>query len=173
MTSETILADYDKAKQKALQTLEDCGILEPAVNPAEIAIEYGVNVFFVTFDSEYNEKVSGFFDAKENSIYVNGDEYPPRQVFTIAHELGHKFLHEEWAKTSNYRYLNRAQVADFHKKDHREQEADFFAANLLVPERMIKEYQFASVDQLSRLFMVSRLVIVKRLKYLGLPINAS
>jgi Zn-dependent peptidase ImmA (M78 family) len=165
-------ANYNKAKLEAVKKLEECGIIEPAVNPIKIAREYGVNVFFVKFDSRYQKEVSGFFDAKENSIYINADEYPPRQTFTIAHELGHKFLHEEWAKSSEYRYLPRSQVLNF-MKDGKEQEADCFAANLLVPEHMIKKYQFASVDELAKLFVVSRVVIVNRLKHLGLSINAS
>ena len=39
-----------------------------------------------------NTDVSGFFDSKTNTIYVNVDNSIARRTYTVAHELGHYFL---------------------------------------------------------------------------------
>lgn len=46
-----------------------------------------------------------------NEIYVNKNEYPKRQTFTIAHELGHKILHEPWPVSQDYQVLLRDTTA--------------------------------------------------------------
>lgn len=88
-----------------------------------------------------------------------------RQTFTVAHELGHKVLHEEWAKSSDYKVLLRDQLLtgddDFYEK-----EANAFAANLLVPRKMLDQFwRTATVEQLSQLFAVSVPVIKNRLAF--------
>lgn len=133
------------------------GFDSPPINPQEIAEELGVDVFFVAMP-EGCENVSGFFDPEGNSIYVNKNERPKRQTFTIAHELGHKILHEDWAKSNDYKVLLRN--TSIVEKDAYEQEANAFAANLLVPKKMLERYKdFASIDELSDLFAVSRQMI--------------
>jgi len=120
-----------------------------------------VTVYFVKFETD-KQNISGFFDCEEKAIFVNKDEWPLRQTFTIAHELGHKILHEEWAKSSDYRVLLRDQ--DHAGDDFHEKEANAFAANLLVPRFMLDKYwKSLSPEQLSQLFAVSVPVIKFRL----------
>lgn len=154
--------EYQKAKMAALGVLADFGITEPPVDPVLIARQLGVSVHFVAFDRSA-EDVSGFYDADENAIYVNKDELPLRQTFTVAHELGHKILHEEWAKSSNYKVLMRdANGAE----DPIEKEANVFAANLLVPRKFLDAYHNAlPASALSKLFAVSIPVIKNRLNF--------
>ena len=155
--------NYKKAKDEALGLIKKLAYMEPPVNPIDIANAIGMKVHFVTFSGLDN--VSGFYDALENSIYVNENESPVRQTFTIAHEIGHKVLHEEWAKSTEYKVLLRESL-ELPSKDPREQEANSFAANLLVPRFMLDKYKdFATVAELSNLFMVSRPVIQNRLRF--------
>jgi Zn-dependent peptidase ImmA (M78 family) len=158
--------NYRRAQAEALRLLSEAGIVEPPVNPIKIAKDLvGVKVDFVTFTPE-EQNISGFYDAEGNVIFVNSEEYPLRQTFTIAHELGHKVLHEDWAKSSEYKVLLRnpdeSSVLDF-----REQEANAFAANLLMPRFMMDRYwEKLSVSELSQLFAVSVPAVKARLSFL-------
>jgi Zn-dependent peptidase ImmA (M78 family) len=156
--------DYRRAERAALKILEDCGITEPPIDPVVIAKELGVSVRFVRFNGDSDQNVSGFYDCEANEIVVNKHEYPLRQTFTVAHELGHKILHEDWARSDNYRVLLR----DPSKLewDPIEQEANAFAANLLMPREMMNDYYNLPVEQISRLFAVSVPAVKKRLSFL-------
>lgn len=157
-----------QAKQSALDVLAKQGIFQPPVNPAEIARSMGVSVHFVTFNNqEIVEKVSGFYDAEDDAIYVNTDEVPLRQTFTIAHELGHRILHREWAESEDYKMLFRQESdSNDSKNDPKEKEANTFAANLLVPRYILNNYyNIASLEKLSRLFVVSVPLIKNRLSF--------
>ncbi|WP_428989851.1 ImmA/IrrE family metallo-endopeptidase [Methylocapsa aurea] len=156
--------DYRKAKSAALELLAQNAILRPPVNPMKLARGMGLEVVFVEFDRE-DQNISGFYDAEDNTIFVNGDESPLRQTFTVAHELGHKILHEEWAKSGDYRILMRNQSEES-ANDPKEKEANSFAANLLVPRFMLDEFwPQLGEKELSRLFAVSVPVIKIRLSF--------
>jgi len=155
--------DFKKAQEAALALLDEFGYEVPPIDPVIISRELGIRVYFVEFEKE-DDNISGFFSADENAIYVNKNEYAPRQTFTIAHELGHKRLHEEWLKSSDYKVLLRDQSAA--PKDPIEQEANVFAAHLLVPKFILQKYKdIASIQELATLFMVSEPVIRARLKH--------
>ncbi len=156
-------ADFETAKKAALDIIKSFGIESPPIDPAKIARNLGITVNFAIFNNESNN-ISGFYSAKENAIYVNKNEYPRRMTFTIAHELGHALLHKAWAESNDYKALYRDQLLQ-PQKDPKEQEANTFAANLLVPKFLLKEYRkIASVSELATLFSVSDPVIVNRLK---------
>lgn len=156
--------DYRRAEREALSVLKEFGLEEPPVDPVRIAEQLGVPVRFVEFTGETDRNVSGFYDCETNQIWVNKHEFPLRQTFTVAHELGHKILHEEWAKSDNYRVLLRdPSKTDW---DPIEQEANVFAANLLMPRRMLDQYYKLPVEQISRLFAVSVPAVSHRLAFL-------
>jgi Zn-dependent peptidase ImmA (M78 family) len=123
----------------------------------------GVTVYFVIFEDD-KKNISGFFDCEERAIFVNKEEWPLRQTFTIAHELGHKVLHEELAQSGEYRVLLRDQ--DYFGEEPHEKEANAFAAHLLVPRFLLDEYwKYLTVEQLSQLFAVSVPMIKNRLAF--------
>jgi hypothetical protein len=93
--------NYRKAEREALQLLEEYGLSEPPIDPVAIARGVGVTVSFVRFEGDSDQNVSGYYDCETNVIVVNKHESPLRQTFTVAHELGHKVLHEYWAKSDN------------------------------------------------------------------------
>lgn len=155
-------ADYARAERAALQLLDESGVVKPPVDPIRLADQLGVRVVFAEFTPEMSS-VSGFYDAEEATIYVNRRDYPPRQTFTVAHELGHHILHREWANSTDYRVLLREQEGS---SDPYEQEANAFAANLLVPASMLDAYKnVASIPELADLFLVSVPVIKNRLNF--------
>jgi Zn-dependent peptidase ImmA (M78 family) len=158
--------NYRLAQSKALDLLATAGVTVPPVNPADIAQRIlHVPVRFVVFYPTESERISGFYDSEENAIFVNREEFPLRQTFTIAHELGHKILHEEWARSSEYQVLLRNPQEQ--SRDFREKEADAFAANLLMPRFMMDEYyENSAPSELSRLFAVSVPAIRARLSFL-------
>jgi Zn-dependent peptidase ImmA (M78 family) len=163
MTTVSMKPDYARVKREVTRLHEEFGIVYPPVDPARIARGLGVTVYFVAFNSS-QQNISGFFDCDERAIFVNRDEYPLRQTFTIAHELGHKVLHEEWARSADYKVLLRDQDGD--TDDVREKEANAFAANLLVPRFMLEKYRKQlNPDQLSQLFAVSVPMIRNRLAF--------
>ncbi|MEM8820124.1 MAG: ImmA/IrrE family metallo-endopeptidase [Pseudomonadota bacterium] len=155
--------DYLLVKREVSALLGKYDIDEPPVDPVRLARNEGLGVRFVSFAGDYSA-VSGFYDPGENAIYVNEDEYPLRQTFTIAHELGHAKLHRDWAASADYSLLWRDQsknADDFHEK-----EANAFAAHLLVPRKFLeKYYRTLTTEQLSRIFAVSVPVIKNRISF--------
>lgn len=156
--------DYRKVQRSVDALLVEHAIENPPVDPVQIARDRGMSVIFVAFGGEA-AGISGFYDCEENAVFVNRDEYPLRQTFTVAHELGHRILHEEWARSNEYKLLLRDPARQ--EQDFREKEANAFAANLLMPRAMVDLFwQKLSVEQLSQLFAVSVPVVKNRLSFL-------
>lgn len=84
--------------------------------------------------------VSGLLvrDGDRATIGVNSAHPPARQRFTIAHEFGHFILHEGIVDhvDHGYRVNYRNDVSSL-AKDVEEIEANFFAASLLMPKRIL------------------------------------
>jgi Zn-dependent peptidase ImmA (M78 family) len=116
-------------------------------------------------------KVSGFIKQIENqvSICVNKFDSLNRKRFTIAHELGHYFLHKDKLTDGiidGVNTLNRDGTVD-----KIENEANDFAANLLMPEQVFKalwKREDYSVTNVAEYFLVSESAIVTRAKFLKL-----
>ena len=135
----------------------------PPIPVLEIAESHGVDVMFADF-GEAGEKVAGFCDFQNARLYVNAMDRLSRQTFTIAHELGHWILHRPFfeKKPDLYQILPRFQRVG--RSDPFEQEANCFAANLLVPSRLLSPVRGANVAQLASIFAVSREMMENRLK---------
>lgn len=90
-----------------------------------------------------SDKLSGFafHQNGQKIIGINSTESPQRQRFTIAHELGHLFLHRD--KKINYdRVMGFMMFRDEHSSngtDRSEIEANTFAAELLMPSSQIRK----------------------------------
>lgn len=140
-----------------------------------IAEEQGIEVL----EADLHD-ISGALRREDSKwrIYVNREDSPARQIFTIAHELGHYFLHgrlrEEFVDGEFV--MNRDENTKF---DEEELEANEFAGNLMMPagriERTLKgraptEKQ---VLELADTFRVSPLAMAIRLRTLGYDVPAS
>ena len=125
--------DHFSIQNKALDILERFNIDEPVVDVVKIAEESGIKVKEIQMPEKYSD-VAGFYNEVEKVIYVELNDKPSRKLFTIAHELGHVFLGHK-----NYDLLFRIpkENASYSKE---EQEANSFAASLLMPDFMVKEY---------------------------------
>lgn len=158
------MPNYKNATETALKLLKEYKIDEPIIPVFEIAERLGVNVVFADMPDKLKD-VSGFLDPETRTIYVNHDDPPTRQAFTTAHELGHFILnHEPDEYGVLYRYATPIDPNPI------EQEANCFAANLLVPEEMLKKimskYSLTTddVELLAKFFGVSTYVMKYRLK---------
>ncbi|OBY24203.1 ImmA/IrrE family metallo-endopeptidase [Leisingera sp. JC1] len=139
---------------------------KPPFDPERIAEERDIQVVYAKLKEPYNEKISGFYRKADNKIVINKDISPNRMIFTIAHELGHAVLHQEYIKSKNYQPVFRSNV-HVDEKPVEEIEADTFAANFLVPLNILKKYKdVADVGELATMFAVSEDVIENRLDLL-------
>lgn len=126
-----------KAEQKAKEVLEQYDIARPPVPVERLVQDIGARLKFEPFEGD----VSGmlFRRGEEVVVGVNATHPLVRQRFTIAHELGHYFLHENQGDL----FVDRS--ARVHWRDansgtatqKQEIEANQFAAALLMPEDMI------------------------------------
>lgn len=98
-------------------------------------------------------------------IYVSAFTGPLRNRFTIAHELGHYFLHAHAGK-KKIRVERRTG-----QSDRLEWEANWFAAGFLMPESKFREIAALyshDIDRISAYFQVSGQAANTRIKDLGL-----
>ncbi len=135
----------------------------PPIPVLEIAQNSGVNVIFTDFGS-HSEKIAGFCDFDAARIYVNENDILGRQMFTMAHELGHWILHRVFflQEPDLYPILPRFQRAV--DKNVFESEANYFAARLLVPDILLKPVKNTPVSILADMFCVSREMMENRLR---------
>ena len=81
-------------------------------------------------------QLSGLLLPARWEIWVRRDEPAPRRRFTVAHEIGHYLLHSDGAAV----LCRPADVETAQGSERaREREANRFAAELLMPEAMVRE----------------------------------
>jgi Zn-dependent peptidase ImmA (M78 family) len=163
--------DFKKTKIIADNILEKYNINHPVVNVFDIAEKEGLEV--IAFRAKIGDldlkETSGILDFENSKIYINQEESPERQAFTVAHELGHYLLGHD---PDEYGELLRKDLIKTEEPTIQEKEANSFAANLLVPLKFLKqkmeEYDLRNHDisSLSRLFGVSEKMMEIRLKAL-------
>ena len=110
----------------------------PPIDVLRIAQEAGVDVYATVFTDEDGEDVSGSIEIEGGKpvIYVNNDHPVTRQRFTIAHELGHWFCGHLTDRDG--KIIDNAECKRSAEWDMREREANKFAAELLMPSRLLK-----------------------------------
>lgn len=106
---------------------------------------------------------------------VNLLQYPVRQRFTMAHELGHFALGHLVDQTAEFRDA----PSDFYSdvSDPKEVAANKVAAQLLMPEIMVRfvieQKLITSLPQLANVFGVSQSAMGYRLKALSIGLRSS
>ncbi len=122
------------------------------------------------FNNDFEESISGLIDSegKKVNIIINKYDYENRKRFTIAHELGHYFLHHD--NSLPIKHIDLRSSMDMATSKEKEQEANFFAAELLMPGNLIKKeyYTEKNIIALAKIFGVSKEAMNIRLKELGL-----
>ncbi|MFS8173301.1 ImmA/IrrE family metallo-endopeptidase [Vreelandella titanicae] len=117
-------------------------------------------------DLEYSGEAF-FDDARQRFVCrFKSSEYPTRNNFTIAHELGHIILGHV---NKGERPRRDTRVRMF-SNDSKEVDANQFAAELLMPKKEILTAvdRYDSLDKVARIFQVSSTAMSYRLKNLGL-----
>jgi Zn-dependent peptidase ImmA (M78 family) len=163
--------------------LYKCRVQSPPVPIESIARALGAEVRFQHGDDE----LSGFLfrDHKQQKavIGVNSTHHENRQRFTIAHEIGHFLLHE-WEGvhvdgSDRAFQIKRRDEKSSTGTDIDEQEANLFAAELLMPAKFLKtdllkikkldllDDNLGSFARLAERYEVSTQALTFRLAYLG------
>lgn len=119
-----------------------------------------------------DSSISGYLKMVDGQwvIGVNRLHNPKRQRFTIAHELGHYYMHKEknvdFEDTTFFRNTDNFFI---------EYSANEFAANLLMPESSIREAiqsGIKNIKELSTKFDVSIAAIKYRVVSLGYKLKS-
>jgi Zn-dependent peptidase ImmA (M78 family) len=165
--------------QIAEALLKENGIQSPPVPVQKIAEMAKLQIQKQEVDGS---DISGFiFRQGEKAIIgVNSANAPVRQRFTIAHELGHYLIHTQGADKVHVDRLFDIKFRDdlsSQGTDSDEREANFFAAELLMPRKFIKAdlEKINQVDledgqilvDLANRYEVSTQALLFRLAYLG------
>ena len=103
--------------------------------------------------AELQEGIAGELRKNQDDTYtvsVNSQDHYYRRRFTMAHELGHYYLHRSLIgdgvdDSVKYRSTVGGNFYNTNIAQKHEREANFFAAFVLMPEELLKE----SVDALS------------------------
>ncbi len=109
-------------------------------------------------------------------ILINDQKPQVRQYFTLAHELGHYFLHQKQIQESPF--VDSDSIAEslhLYRRDDNDStrleiEANHFAGCLLMPEDLVKKVWdvLPTIEDCARIFKVSSVAMSVRLNKLGL-----
>lgn len=155
-------------KEKANEVLEKyVHISEPLDRMLKIAEDHHITVL----QNDLYE-MSGALRKEGDKwvMYVNKNDSKQRQLFTIAHELGHFFVHREMCDE----FVDGQLVSRSEQEKYaiQELEANEFAGNLVMPEQSIREQldqqQLTEqrVMELASHFQVSSIAMATRLRNL-------
>lgn len=146
------------------------GLSYPENSLIQIAKAVGIDVFSIDLEDYANDvdgiiKYEGDDKDKKPKIYINKSFPDKRKLFTLAHELGHYFLHpsKEKMRIDTFHYAENSQ------ESVEETEANYFAAAILVPkEKLLRLFSLPgiSITDVADYFHVSLPVIQTRLKWL-------
>lgn len=154
--------------KKAENTLSNDG----SIDVTKLANDMNISVYGYAFDDNLSGAVTKPEDGTV-AIYINDKDPLTRQRFSIAHELAHYVLHQDILDKEGI--IHR----DKYDKSKREEEANRFAEEILMPEKLVKSYledqdvSFETtitariIDALSRKFKVSNYVAIIRLRNLS------
>lgn len=121
-----------------------------------LEIELGIKIIPLKMANNQN----GFISSDFSCIYINQHHYQNRinrAKFTIAHELGHKFLHEKYYKhrprtNENWKYFQKTREDRW---SFFEYHADCFAGVALIPTLKLQESLEPFIEKVQNLKKMS------------------
>lgn len=152
--------------EKWLHVKDDTWLIN-VIEPLEIASKNQIVVKEIDL-SPFSDQISGFIKYdKENNSFIVGiseKEHEYRKRFTLAHELGHYFLHIELLKSEEM-YIEQNILFRSWIHSDQEQEANMFAAEYLMPESKVRELyeRYWVIEILAWYFNVSNLAMAYRI----------
>src|SRR5579863_1263022 len=146
-------------RQMARKILAESKVKVPPVDLLLILSTHGIGYEEV---DDFPDTVDALIVEDGSKVYaaVNARQHLHRRRFSLAHELGHYFMHrdgmpEEAITIDNPPSDDMGEVT----KSPAETEADLFAGELLVPLEMLKLHVQKGIPELSGIFLVSEQVI--------------
>jgi Zn-dependent peptidase ImmA (M78 family) len=134
-------------KQTVLELIKKHGTNDPF----EIAAQKNVLVLYEELGNIY-----GYFNKYKRipMIHINRDLSEHDQLFTCAHELGHRVMHPD----VNTPFLKKNTLFSV---DRIEREANEFAVELLMPDHLLQEYRDAgmTIREAAAIFGVPREIV--------------
>jgi Zn-dependent peptidase ImmA (M78 family) len=154
--------------------LRSHGLETIPVDPVVLANRLGISVHNAKFS---DDNLVGMIAKRGGTVtmLINATDPPFRKRFTIAHELGHHFLHllEDGDYVDGEANLFRGpgdETKEITPERRREIQANMFAAALLMPEDAVREHwpRVRKIESMARLFNVSEAAMGFRVTQLGL-----
>jgi Zn-dependent peptidase ImmA (M78 family) len=146
-------------RQMARKILAESKVKSPPVDLLQILSTHGIAYEEV---EDFPDTVDALIVEDGPKIYaaVNARQHPHRRRFSLAHELGHYFMHRDGMPEEPITIDNPpSDDLGAATKSPAEIEADLFAGELLVPLEMLKPHVQKGIPELSKLFLVSEQVI--------------
>ena len=172
--------DVNEMPEVAQMILDRLGIEEVPI--PIVAIMKSLN--FQVVAGELKDEISGIIgiddDLAKNFksskvIAINNKDNVGHQRFTMAHELAHYLF--DFDVSNQIVYYNTYNTFEDEKEEERR--ANYFAANLLMPEKkfkkefdnvVIKNNLYVTVEKLSQIFQVSGEAVRRRISELSLQV---
>lgn len=176
----------DMMNDAVYKIFDECSIDKVPINVSEIAEKLGFDIYYGKFNDEsvsgsmwdVNEEIDLSATRKSKRfILVSDRDTAERQRFTIAHEIGHFVMHCTDERNFYERYHSNPDKTDPKLKKY-EDDADFFAANLVLPSKLVIGYvmnnsgvdRSALIQKICTQFGVERETVTRRFKELGLEV---
>lgn len=167
-------------KQTVLKLAETC-TENGKVDVIKLATKLGIDVYAISSDDiNYNARIK--YDKKDDkfNIYVNEDHPETRRRFSVAHEVSHFVFDYDELKQKGA--LERSIIYEGDEHRAQEQQADQFAAELLMPRQKVEAYVDQhhlaengftghAIKSLANYFHVSKTMAITRLRSMGYPIS--
>ncbi len=173
-TASVPFLSQEDIESRAKEVLRQQGLNTIPVDPVILANLLGMSVHNAKFA---DDNLVGMIAKRGDKVtlLVNASDPPYRKRFTIAHELGHHFLHlledgefvDSEADLFRLPHDDQKQVAP---QRRREVQANMFAAALLMPSDEVEARwdKCRSVQEMARIFNVSESALGIRIDPLGL-----
>lgn len=142
-------------------------MLKTPVDIVRIANEIGIEIYETKLKNEISGAIRYKQDERKFEILVNEENSAQRKRFTIAHELGHYFLHKAYLENEKVHIDILYRDA---KNKFDEKKVDYFAGAILMNKILLEKFSQItdSVTELAQIFDVSESAMIVRLDILGL-----
>ncbi|MDP2708913.1 MAG: ImmA/IrrE family metallo-endopeptidase [bacterium] len=161
---------YKVVNKKVKEIFSNFGIVNAPIPIEEIITKLGIKISYAP-SIDYSGMIVKKKDGKA-LIGVNSNEPYTRARYTMAHELAHYFFEKASISIDHRDNFSRE------NKPEKEKRADYFAANLLMPDELIKKDFFGitknkvfleeHLSYLANFYQVSKEAMNYRLLNLGL-----
>lgn len=149
-------------------------MLKIPVDVLKIAKLSDIEVYGGDLDKNISGAIRYDKETKKFAILINKNDSVARQRFTIAHELGHFFLHKEILENNEIHIDTMYRTQDKKEKymmtNEKEKEVDYFAGALLMNKTLLEKMYESnnSITELAEIFKVSVSAMTVRLDILNL-----